>query len=119
MGSQPLGLAGGSGTRLRLHSSPHLLPGNDHLVMLTVDGDLLTCGCGEQGQLGRVPAFFADRGGRRGLRELLPCSEAQGAVSLTPVRALQRSKETQSLPLLLKSSCVNGLFGFSELDLRV
>ncbi|NWX06940.1 RCC1 protein, partial [Caloenas nicobarica] len=45
--------------------------GNDHLVMLTVDGDLFTCGCGEQGQLGRVPAFFADRGGRRGLQYLL------------------------------------------------
>ncbi|KFQ34828.1 Regulator of chromosome condensation, partial [Merops nubicus] len=45
--------------------------GNDHLVMLTVDGDLLTCGCGEQGQLGRVPALFANRGGRKGLERLL------------------------------------------------
>ncbi|KFV70718.1 Regulator of chromosome condensation, partial [Dryobates pubescens] len=41
--------------------------GNDHLVMLTVDGDLFTCGCGEQGQLGRVPEVFANRGGRKGL----------------------------------------------------
>ncbi|KFP36292.1 Regulator of chromosome condensation, partial [Chlamydotis macqueenii] len=45
--------------------------GNDHLVMLTVDGDLFTCGCGEQGQLGRVPALFANRGGRKGLQRLL------------------------------------------------
>ncbi|NXG62579.1 RCC1 protein, partial [Hemiprocne comata] len=45
--------------------------GNDHLVMLTVDGDLFTCGCGEQGQLGRVPALFTNRGGRKGLERLL------------------------------------------------
>ncbi|XP_054026823.1 regulator of chromosome condensation [Dryobates pubescens] len=45
--------------------------GNDHLVMLTVDGDLFTCGCGEQGQLGRVPEVFANRGGRKGLQRLL------------------------------------------------
>lgn len=41
--------------------------GNDHLVMLTVDGALYTSGCGEQGQLGRVPECFASRGGRKGL----------------------------------------------------
>ncbi|XP_070385225.1 regulator of chromosome condensation-like [Dermacentor albipictus] len=29
--------------------------GSDHVVMLTVKGDVLTMGCGEQGQLGRVP----------------------------------------------------------------
>nr|XP_020136107.1 regulator of chromosome condensation isoform X5 [Microcebus murinus] len=45
--------------------------GNDHLVMLTVDGDLYTLGCGEQGQLGRVPELFANRGGRQGLERLL------------------------------------------------
>ncbi|XP_007491506.1 regulator of chromosome condensation isoform X1 [Monodelphis domestica] len=45
--------------------------GNDHLVMLTVDGNLYTSGCGEQGQLGRVPEFFANRGGRKGLERLL------------------------------------------------
>lgn len=41
--------------------------GNDHLVMLTLNGDIYTCGCGEQGQLGRVPERFANRGGRKGL----------------------------------------------------
>lgn len=41
--------------------------GNDHLVMLTIDGDLYTLGCGEQGQLGRVPELFSNRGGRQGL----------------------------------------------------
>ncbi|XP_042100998.1 regulator of chromosome condensation isoform X7 [Ovis aries] len=45
--------------------------GNDHLVMLTVDGDLYTLGSGEQGQLGRVPELFANRGGRQGLERLL------------------------------------------------
>lgn len=45
--------------------------GNDHLVMLTTDGDLYTLGCGEQGQLGRVPELFANRGGFQGLERLL------------------------------------------------
>ncbi|NWY95659.1 RCC1 protein, partial [Loxia curvirostra] len=57
--------------------------GNDHLVMLTVDGDLFTCGCGEQGQLGRVPALFASRGGRRGLQRML-------VPQLVPVRGRGR-----------------------------
>ncbi|XP_010866354.1 regulator of chromosome condensation [Esox lucius] len=48
-----------------------VVSGNDHLVMLTAIGDLYTSGCGEQGQLGRVPEFFANRGGRKGLLRLL------------------------------------------------
>lgn len=39
--------------------------------MLTTDGDLYTLGCGEQGQLGRVPELFANRGGRQGLGKCL------------------------------------------------
>ncbi len=35
--------------------------------MLTVNGELYTSGCGEQGQLGRVAEHFANRGGRKGL----------------------------------------------------
>lgn len=45
--------------------------GNDHLVMLTINGELYTSGCGEQGQLGRVPERFTSRGGRKGLVRLL------------------------------------------------
>ncbi|MBN3310910.1 RCC1 protein, partial [Amia calva] len=45
--------------------------GNDHLVMLTLNGDLFSSGCGEQGQLGRVPERFTNRGGRKGLKRLL------------------------------------------------
>uniref|UniRef100_G1TPV2 RCC1-like domain-containing protein n=1 Tax=Oryctolagus cuniculus TaxID=9986 RepID=G1TPV2_RABIT len=44
---------------------------NDHLVMLTTDGELYILGCGEQGQLGRVPELFANRGSRQGLERLL------------------------------------------------
>ena len=40
--------------------------GADHLVCLTVDGRIFTSGCAEQGQLGRVPEMFSDRGGRKG-----------------------------------------------------
>ncbi|TRY92027.1 hypothetical protein DNTS_034911 [Danionella cerebrum] len=35
-----------------------IVSGNDHLVMLTVHGELYTSGCGEQGQLGRVAEHF-------------------------------------------------------------
>lgn len=45
--------------------------GNDHLVMVTLDGHLYTSGCAEQGQLGRVPEHFSNRGGRKGLGRLL------------------------------------------------
>ncbi|KAJ7985659.1 hypothetical protein DPEC_G00354350 [Dallia pectoralis] len=48
-----------------------IVSGNDHLVMLSANGDLYTSGCGEQGQLGRVPELFANRGGRKGLLRLL------------------------------------------------
>ncbi|XP_048009276.1 regulator of chromosome condensation [Megalobrama amblycephala] len=48
-----------------------IVSGNDHLVMLTVSGELYTSGCGEQGQLGRVAEHFANRGGRKGLMRLL------------------------------------------------
>lgn len=43
--------------------------GQDHLVCLTQDGRLLTMGCAEQGQLGRIAERFAKDGGRNGLGE--------------------------------------------------
>ncbi|KAK8760838.1 hypothetical protein V5799_027893 [Amblyomma americanum] len=39
--------------------------GSDHVAMLTAEGNLVTRGCAEQGQLGRVAAMFTSRGGRR------------------------------------------------------
>ncbi|KAM9310847.1 regulator of chromosome condensation isoform 1-T2 [Pholidichthys leucotaenia] len=48
-----------------------IVSGNDHLVMLTVDGNLYTSGSAEQGQLGRVTECFSVRGGRKGLERLL------------------------------------------------
>lgn len=45
--------------------------GNDHLALVTVNGNLYTSGTAEQGQLGRVPERFANRGGRQGLCRLL------------------------------------------------
>ncbi|KAK6466263.1 regulator of chromosome condensation-like [Huso huso] len=58
--------------------------GNDHLVMLTVDGELYSSGCGEQGQLGRVPERFTNRGGRRGLERLLipQCVPVKGRIKV-------------------------------------
>uniref|UniRef100_UPI00398E39B2 regulator of chromosome condensation isoform X4 n=1 Tax=Pristiophorus japonicus TaxID=55135 RepID=UPI00398E39B2 len=45
--------------------------GNDHLALLSIDGDIFTSGCGDQGQLGRLAECFTNRGGRRGLELLL------------------------------------------------
>nr|XP_060628700.1 regulator of chromosome condensation-like [Anolis sagrei ordinatus] len=45
--------------------------GSHHLAMVSTAGKLYTCGCGDNGQLGRVPQIFTTRGGRRGLKLLL------------------------------------------------
>lgn len=45
--------------------------GSNHLVLVTLEGNLYTSGTAEQGQLGRVPEHFSDRGGRKGLGRLL------------------------------------------------
>ena len=48
-----------------------LASGADHLVMLDDHGCVYTCGCGEQGQLGRISPRSADRHNRHGMRPLL------------------------------------------------
>ncbi|RUS71973.1 hypothetical protein EGW08_020266 [Elysia chlorotica] len=48
-----------------------VVSGGDHLVCLTDRGELLSLGCAEQGQLGRIAECFATRGGRKGLDMLL------------------------------------------------
>eukprot|EP00118_Oscarella_pearsei_P007235 m.34756 g.34756 ORF g.34756 m.34756 type:complete len:422 (+) comp32010_c0_seq1:90-1355(+) len=45
--------------------------GNEHVAFVTDKGRLYTFGVGEQGQLGRIASYFADRGGRRGLSAIL------------------------------------------------
>uniref|UniRef100_A0A8D0DGZ2 Regulator of chromosome condensation 1 n=1 Tax=Salvator merianae TaxID=96440 RepID=A0A8D0DGZ2_SALMN len=45
--------------------------GSHHLALVSTAGGLYTCGCGDNGQLGRVPQVFAVRGGRKGLERLL------------------------------------------------
>ncbi|XP_038567724.1 regulator of chromosome condensation [Micropterus salmoides] len=48
-----------------------IVSGNDHLILVTLEGSLYSSGNAEQGQLGRVPEHFSDRGGRKGLGRLL------------------------------------------------
>lgn len=48
-----------------------ILLGNDHMVMVTLEGNLYSSGSAEQGQLGRVPEHFSNRGGRKGLGKSL------------------------------------------------
>lgn len=47
-----------------------IVSGQDHLVCLTSEGRLLTMGCGEQGQLGRIAERFSKDGGRNGYSKL-------------------------------------------------
>ncbi|EUB62732.1 Regulator of chromosome condensation [Echinococcus granulosus] len=51
--------------------------GQDHLVCLTEEGRLLTMGCGEQGQLGRIAERFSKDGGRNGFDLLLQPGECR------------------------------------------
>lgn len=49
--------------------------GADHLVLLDSARRVHTCGCGEQGQLGRLPEKTADRDCRQGLKPMLTLNE--------------------------------------------
>ena len=55
----------------RSNAAVKIASGSDHLVILTTEGNVLSMGCGEQGQLGRVAECFALRGGRKGIKVLL------------------------------------------------
>ncbi|KAL3319269.1 Regulator of chromosome condensation [Cichlidogyrus casuarinus] len=54
-----------------------IVSGQDHLVLLTEDGRLLSMGCAEQGQLGRIAERFCRDGGRSGLDHLLQPAECR------------------------------------------
>lgn len=41
--------------------------GADHIVLLTNHGEIYTCGCGEQGQLGRISERSSGRNARSGI----------------------------------------------------
>ncbi|XP_017772383.1 PREDICTED: regulator of chromosome condensation isoform X2 [Nicrophorus vespilloides] len=45
--------------------------GADHIVFLTKQGDVYTCGCAEQGQLGRTSIRTSSRNARNGFEKLL------------------------------------------------
>lgn len=55
--------------------------GADHLVLLSENGRIYTCGCAEQGQLGRVAARTASRNTRQGMGPLLTPSLVEFKVS--------------------------------------
>lgn len=49
--------------------------GSDHVVLLDNIRQVYTCGCGEQGQLGRLPERKSDRHSARGSNQLLTPSQ--------------------------------------------
>ncbi|XP_022092763.1 regulator of chromosome condensation-like [Acanthaster planci] len=68
----PFGLTSGGTTEKLPYQIPlkdtvvKISSGNDHLCLLTSEGEIYSLGCGEQGQLGRIAEIFALRGGRKG-----------------------------------------------------
>lgn len=48
-----------------------IVSGSDHLLLMTVDGQLYSCGCPEQGQLGRIVGRSASRDCRGGMTPFL------------------------------------------------
>lgn len=53
------------------HTVVKIASGADHIVFLTNHGEIFTCGCAEQGQLGRVSGRMCDRNSRSGSAKLL------------------------------------------------
>ncbi|XP_042296771.1 regulator of chromosome condensation [Sceloporus undulatus] len=73
-GKENLDTANGSSVPVELQLEVPIVKiasGSHHLALVSMAGNLYTCGCGDNGQLGRVPQVFAVRGGRRGLERLL------------------------------------------------
>ncbi|XP_012260789.1 regulator of chromosome condensation [Athalia rosae] len=71
-----MGLTSGGNERTPVEILPNvkvvkIASGSDHLVMLTEKGHVYTCGCAEQGQLGRICARSTDRYNRHGIKPLL------------------------------------------------
>lgn len=48
-----------------------IVSGADHLAMLTNTGQIYTCGCAEQGQLGRTTERCSGRDARFGISKIL------------------------------------------------
>ncbi len=58
-------------TRIITGDATKIASGSDHIVILTRSHDILTLGCAEQGQLGRICEVFCHRGGRQGIQVLI------------------------------------------------
>lgn len=73
-GQMGLTSSGRQDTPLQILSDTRIVKiasGDDHFVCLSEEGLLYTCGCAEQGQLGRLKECFTDRGGRKGIDHIL------------------------------------------------
>ncbi|XP_053124261.1 regulator of chromosome condensation isoform X2 [Hemicordylus capensis] len=73
-GGEGLASASGSSVPVELQLNVPIVKiasGSHHLALVSMTGILYTCGCGDNGQLGRVHPVFTVRGGRKGLERLL------------------------------------------------
>lgn len=67
--------------------------GADHLVFLTVTGEVYTAGNSEHGQLGRISKYNSYRGGRRGSDMII----APGLVRIGKTRELKRNVKFENV----------------------
>ena len=85
--------------------------GYHHLVMLTDEGNVLTMGCGENGQLGRVAERFATRAGRHWQRALM-------RPAIVPIKMASRRAEKRDVANNADEAAATGAKTVSSSDLN-
>ncbi|CAK8691287.1 unnamed protein product [Clavelina lepadiformis] len=73
--------------------------GTDHIALVSISGKVYTMGCSEQGQLGRVARYFANR------REQRRKMNVEGQLLVPQKVTIPRSKNATMKPVIVKVFC--------------